>query len=478
MPLAASTKRLIEECAGLNTRTAGRLGPELEFLVWASPTSYRDPEDTKLWHPVYLEKPAAYKLLVHCYLYLRYAFIGMARCFAYRGFSYAYKEAGAPLLIVMAEEITDHSAELRTDYIIEDVSHPEDKLVFSRLKKIGKDFTALGIWKKMMIGERLEMALIADLMKQLVAGRLSMAYLDSLALFHRWVISYSWCFHYDFYKLMRVILGRKQAGYRSVFVPHEMHFYSRMAWKAAKGTGVRGITAQHAMILPEKLWYFPDAAEVKAGCALPDIFYVYSEGTKALLGKSYPGTDFRLCCGPRFRKWKDTARPDRSRADALTFVCGIMAYDTAIIVKAAKALLAEGYGAKRRIRLRLHPAGIINRAQKEWIGAAAKAGSIELSNVPLREEFEMSRMIVGSNSAVLQEAVLSGVPALALTSNEYICASVLPDDDKWTIDVSRISWKIIEERSVSAPDRDTVLRSRANMGLDNRDLTTATVAAA
>ena len=462
----------------MNARTAGRLGPGLEFLVWASPTAYRDPEDTKLWHPVYLERPAVYKLLVHCYLYLRYALIGVVRCFAYRGFSYAYSEKGARVLIVMAEEITDHSEGFRTDYVIEDTSHPEDKLVFSRTKSIGRNYTALGFWKKMMIGEKLEMALIADFIQKLLAGRISMAYLDSLAIFHRWVISYSWCFHYDFYMLARKILSREKAGYRSVFVPHEMHFYSRMAWKAAKVLNIKSITAQHAMILPEKLWYFPETAEIKAGCVLPDIFYVYSEGTKALLGKYYPGTDFRLCCSPRFRKWKDSGRLDRSRAEAVTFVCGIMAYDTGIIVKAAKALLAEEYKDKRKIRLRLHPAGIIGRAQREWISAASKAGSIELSKVPLKEEFELSRIIIGSNSAVLQEAVLSGVPALALTSREYICASVLPDDDKWTIDISRISWKRIEEQSDRTPDRDTTLRFRANMGLDNPDLTTATVAAA
>ncbi|MFA5164066.1 MAG: hypothetical protein WC481_00675 [Candidatus Omnitrophota bacterium] len=478
MPLTASTKRLVEECAGLNARTAGRLGPGLGFLVWASPTAYRDPEDTKLWHPVYLEKPVAYKLPALCYLYLRYALIGMIRCFAYRGFSYAYREKSAPVLIVMAEEITDHSQEFRTDYIIEDTSHQEDKLVFSRTKNIGKNYTALGLWKKIMIGEKLEMSLIADFIQRLLAGRLSIAYLESLAIFHRWVISYSWCFHYDFYMLVHKVLSREPAEYRSVFVPHEMHFYSRMVWKAAKALDVKGITAQHAMILPEKLWYFPEAAEVKAGCALPDIFYVYSEGTKALLGRYYPGTDLRLCCSPRFRKWKDSGRLDRSRADAVTFVCGIMEYDTAIIVKAAKALLAEEYKDKRKIRLRLHPAGIIGRAQREWIKAASGAVSVELSKVPLKEEFELSRLIIGSNSAVLQEAVLSGVPALALTSGEYICASVLPDEDKWTIDVSRLSWKRVEEQSARTPDQDTTRRFRANMGLDNPDLTTATVAAA
>jgi hypothetical protein len=155
-----------------------------------------------------------------------------------------------------------------------------------------------------------------------------------------------------------------------------------------------------------------------------------------------------------------------------------MEYDTAIIVKAARALLAEEYKDKRKIRLRLHPAGIIGRAQREWIEAASGAGSIELSKVPLKEEFELSRLIIGSNSAVLQEAVLSGVPALALTSGEYICASVLPDEDKWTIDVSRLSWKRVEEQSARTPDQDTTRRFRANMGLDNPDLTTATVAAA
>lgn len=476
MPIAPSTARLIEECAGLNARIAGRVGKNINFLVWAAPTAYRDPEETKLWHPIYTDKPLILKIPVYIYLVSIYTAVGIVRLFSYRGFSYKHISKNAPVLLVLAEEITDHKEGCATDYLIEEAGHQVDKLVFSRTKDIGERSAGIGIIENLRTSIRLEWAVLSDLFSRTIKGNANAAYLDACLIFYRWVVSRSWCFHADFYRLLNDIC--KRSGYKQLLLLHEMHFYSRVAYMITRENQLRAVTAQHAMIVPEKLWYFPQKEETKAGCPLPDVFFVYSAETADLLKPYYPGTDFPLCCSPRFRRWKAADLPAGGPTQDrryITFASGIMAYDIEILVRAIKALLRGKYLNKKKIRLRLHPAGIIERKERDWIKMASGAGWIEISKASLKEELADSALVIGSNSTVLQEAILSGVPALGLSTGDYICAAVLPDSEDWVIPVEEISWERIEQQIKRKPDPDLMRRFRTNMGLFNTDLTTAMV---
>lgn len=471
---------MIEESAALNCRMAGRLEKRgLAFLVWASPSACRSPEESKFWHPFYARRPVIIKLLIYCYIIGLYLTVGLARFFTYRGFYYNYMDAGSRALLVIPEEITDHSIQANTDYLTEEAGHPVDKLVFSRVKNIGRRFTSIGYFAKAGISLTLLAALISDLWQRLIRMKINIDYLDSFVMFGRWVISHSWSFNWDLYRLLNEKIDLNPR-YNALLSLHEMHFYSKVIWKAAFDRAKTGVTAQHAVIIPEKLWYFPHSSELKAGCPEPGIFFVYSDEIKRLLEPFYPGTKFYLCCSPRFSKWRtaEALVPSPRTKDGaryVTFVSGIPYYDTAILVMAIKNLLKSGGGGGFKIKARLHPHAIIRPKDKLWLENSFRSGAITASSASLGEDLSNACLVIGANSTVLREAVLMGIPALSVSTDRYVHPSMLPDTADCQIAAEDISWEKVGQRIDRPPESGLSARFRENMGIYSPDLTTGLV---
>lgn len=480
MSLTDGINRLMEESARLNVRLAGRLkGSGLDFLIWASPSSCRSPEEIRLWHPVYIRKPPLFKIAVYVYILCLYTAVGIARFFSYRGFYFNYRKNRSPVLLIIPDEITDHSLQAKTEYVIEDDDYPVDKLVFSRLRAIGPRFSGLSCYSKLKIFLRLLGATLGDFRETMRNKKITTAYLDAFIVFLRWVISQSWCFHWDFYGLLNNTIAVNDQGYKVLLSLHEMHFYSKVIWRTAHERNLIGVTAQHAMIIPEKLWYFPHPSEVKAGCRLPDVFFVYSNEIIKLLEPFYPGTKFTLCCSPRFKKWKADKTGVHQRTphpanNSILFVSGIMAYDVAILVQGIRKLLSQDLPGLR-IRLRLHPYASIQTLDKFWIKALRKFGKIEITKNALSDDLGTAALVIGSNSTVLQEAALVGIPVLGIYNGDFVRSAVLPDSQDWCVPVNALSAARIEEQRGRTFEDSFIRRFKENMGLFNPDLTTGLI---
>lgn len=482
MAITTRINRLIEESACLNVRLADRLkGSGLDFLVWASPSSCRSPEGTKLWHPFYARKSFFIKIGIYLYILALYSFLGIVRFFSYKGFYYNCQKKGRSILLVVPDEITDHTKLIKTAYLIEDADYAVDKLLFSKSKNVGLRFCVLPYLNRARIVGKLFSATLLDFRERLHHKEINIEYIDAFIIFLRWIISQSWCFHWDFYQLIKKITDPRSSGYKAILCLHEMHFYSKVIWRVAKLRNIKGITAQHAMIIPEKLWYFPEKVELEAGLALPDIFFVFSNKIKELLQPYYLNTKFMLCCSPRFNKWRsftiDSRRNPHSEGEGvlILFASGIMFYDTAILIRAVKNLLNRKDGADIRIRLRLHPYGNINKADKLWLNKVCRSGKVQISSNTLEKDLLEAAIVIGSNSTVIQEACILGIPVLSLSASDYISSTVFTGNSDFVIPLEAISWERIRQQINSVPDRELIDQLKADMGIFNHDLSTGLI---
>ena len=481
MAMTERINKLVEENAALSARLANGLKDfNLDFLIWASPSSCRSPEETKLWHPIYGKKSIIVKMAIYFYIIVLYSTIGIVRFFTYRGFFYNWLKRGSPVLLVIPDEITDHSARIRTNYLLEDANYPIDKLVFSRIKNIGFNAYNLSYLNRAKIFMKLFWVLLFDLAERLYRKEINFEYLDSFVVFLRWIISQAWCFHWDFYHFLKKFATAGSSNYRVLLSLHEMHFYSKVIWKLAREEGIMGVTAQHAMIIPEKLWYFPHKLETKANCPMPDVFFVYSDEIRQLLRPFYPQTRFELCCSPRFKKWKaseaDLAKSQTTKdKQFVTFVSGIMSYDVTILVQAIKNLLRKNLNGGLKIKLRLHPYVNITSKDRSWIKTASAFKKIEISNVSLKDDLSMAKLIIGSNSTVLHEAVLLGLPVLSVFNHDFVHPTILPDTADWNVSIDGLTWERIGEQTTKRPDKELINRFRANMGMFSPDITSGLI---
>lgn len=478
MAITTRINRLIEESACLNVRLADRLkGSGLDFLIWASPSSCRSPEETKLWHPFYARKSFFIKIGIYLYILALYSLVGIIRFFSYKGFYFSYFKKGKSVLLIIPDEITDHTKFVKTDYLIESHAYEIDKLVFSRFKKIGPKFCKLTYFDRAEFFSKLFLAASLDFKEKLQRREINTEYLDAFIIFLRWIISQSWCFHWDFYHLVEEVSSSDFSNYEAMLCLHEMHFYSKVVWRVAKMRKMRSITAQHAMIIPEKLWYFPHEFEVKADCPIPDIFFVYSDEIKNMLLAFYPGTRFLLCCSPRFNRWKSEKEDSENRHTkedwpSVLFVSGIMPYDVTLLMEAIKNLLREKEERHPRIKLRLHPYGNINRVDKFWIRLFSKSKEIEVSKASLKDDLSKTSLVIGANSTVLQEALILGIPALSIFNRDFVHPSILPDENGWKVSSDELSWNLIKKQSEKIPDNNLRDRFKRNLGIFSPDLTT------
>lgn len=469
-------KKLVAECADLNVRLSMRLPKEMHFLIWTSPASVRNPEISIFWHPIHNKRTILSRLLAYSFSLGFSCIRGLYKFLRYKGFYYRHINNNSPALLILPENITDGTNSFKTNYLTETAEEPVDKLVFSHsAEKIssGFRFSVLNYFIKSALFLKLLTSIAGDFKEQLSCRKLTKEYMDALIIFVSWLLAQSWYFVWDFYHLINKIAITKD--YKLLWALHEMHFYSKVIWKIADERGLVGITAQHGLIIPEKLWYFPEEAEVKANCPLPDIFFVYSDEIRTALEPFYPNTMFLKCCSPRFKRWKPSLDVSvnhsvQNNRRTILFVSNAAIIHDSVVLKALLKLLRQGLKNSIILRLRLHPNERLQLADYLWVLAAAALHKIEISSLPLQEDFKGADLVVGACSTVIYEALLTGVPVMGVFDNYHIRSSIIPN--AFTCHIGNLSLSSLEHYMNKAADNDLVLRFKENIGAFSPDLTT------
>lgn len=474
--------KLIEECSKLNVRCAQSLAKKnLDFLIWAAPAASREAEDTLRWQPYYLKKKIGLKWIYFFSTVFVYAVIGFFRFFSYKGFYYEILKTGSKALLILPVEVTEGRAPqgrapYKTSYMIESAgeipSAKIDKLIFSRTEPMGARRYELTFYKRIRIFRVLFFTLLGDFFTRIAKKESREAYLDSFAILFQWIIAQRWFFHWDFYHFLKKLCG--DGNYKVLVSVHEMSFYTKMIWQVAKEAGLLGVTAQHAMIYPEKLNFFPEVNEIEAGIPQPDIFFVYSPRMIDLLKPYFPKTRFLLGCSPRFKRWRDQKSLCRGKGDGknLLFVSGVMFYDVKLLLTAIKKLRKADQRKNLKFWVRFHPDGEMRILDKLSVFWAHKLGKIEISKGPLEETLKQTSLVLGSNTTTLQEAILLGIPTLNIFHEDFLCADVLSLSKDLRIHLNHISLDDVYERMKIAPNPKLIEDYRAFMGLYHPDFST------
>lgn len=485
-----SVKKLYSECATLNVRLIDKLPLNLHFLIWSSPTSVRNPESSILWQPLHSKKQILARLLTYSIIIGISTTRGLYKFIKYKGFYSHHIKNKSPILLIIPDVIVDDSAGFKTNYLIEDDDYPVDKLLFAysrkRLKQ-GVRFSTLNYNIKIILFLKLFTVLFYDLVGQLLNKKVTWRYLDAMVLFASWILSLSWCFVWDFYHMLN---NSGISNYnKHLLVLHEMHFYSRVVWTIAKEKGLSGIAVQHALIIPEKLWYFPDKSEIKANCPLPGRFFVYSDETRELLQPLYQSTIFQKCCSPRFKHWKkyfasehhvsesvhnkDTMLAEygrKSNKRVILIVNNAAIFHDIVVIKAMYRLIQLELDDDISLRFRPHPNERLCFLDRLRIQLAVKLCEMEISSKPLSDDFKDADLVVGANSTVVQEAALMGSSVMGVCDDDYIASSILPPS--FLYHVNKLSRDVLAQCMVKKNDDLLIERLKANIGIFNPDLTT------
>lgn len=471
-----SIEKLVAECANLNVRLSKRLPENMHFLIWSSPTSVRNPEISIFWHPFYNKRKIFSRLFTYSFCLVSSFIRGLYKFFSYKGFYYYHIDNSSPVLLIIPEAITEGTDKFKTNYLTETAEQPVDKLIFSHSAKkmgLGLRWSTLDYLTKGTLFLKLLLIIFYDFKERLSCKKVTKEYVDALMIFVCWFLAQSWYFIWDFYYLInRFAVPNK---YRYFLALHEMHFYSRVVWEVANEKGLLGITAQHGLIIPEKLWYFPDEFEVKENCPLPDVFFVYSDDIREALKPFYPKTKFFKSCSPRFKRWKsflDVSIKDNARNNKPVILIANNAailHDN-VVLKALRRLVGQKMNNLYTLRLRLHPTERLKLMDQLWVTAAAILHRIELSSNSLLKDFNESDLVIGANSAVVQEALLMRVPVMGVFDECYIASSILPTS--FNCNVERLTKDMLIRHIYLKPDEDVIHRFRTNIGVFSPDLTT------
>ena len=473
-------KKLAAECIDLNVRLSRRLPKDVQFLIWTCPMSVRNPEISTFWHPIHSKKTILPRLFAYSFSLGFSCVRGLYKFFRYKGFYYRHINNNSSALLILPENITDGTNNFKTNYLTETAEEPVDKLVFSHSAEkisLGFRFSVLNYFVKGALLLKLLAGIAGDFKEQLFRRRVTKEYMDALIIFASWLLAQSWYFAWDFYHLINKIATSKD--YNLFLALHEMHFYSKVIWKVANERGLLGVTAQHALIVPEKLWYFPEEAEVKANCPLPDVFFVYSDEISEVLSPLYPKTQFFKCCSPRFKRWK--SYPDvsikhnkaQNNKPVILIANNAAILHDNVVLQALRRLVGQRLNNVFTLRLRLHPTERLNLRDQLWVRAAAILHRIEISFNSLQEDFNEADLVIGANSTVVYEALLTGVPVMGVFDDYHVRSSIIPY--AFTCNINNLSLSSLEIYMNKAVDNDIIRRFKENIGAFSPDFTTKLV---
>lgn len=392
---------------------------------------------------------------------------GFVRLFKYRGFYYEFFSANGSTLLVLPIEITLGPPTYETSYLIENVPGAIDRFVFSRGQPLSHHYHALPFLKRLQVLWTLIKVVFLDAKDQWVKKKFTQLYFESWMMLLRWVLVQGWFFHCDFYDFLKKKCS-KPTSYTSLISCHEMAFYAKIIWQVAKTNHQQGITAQHAMIYPEKLNFFPHPLEVRqAAMALPTVFYVFNEAMVEMLKPFYPKTKFLLACNPRYLKWKSMAPiPSFHVKRKILLVSAVMFYDVSMLLTILKNLIQEDRFRDFQYILRFHPSGEMRMRDRLWIYWARRFRNIEVSQEPLEKTLQEVALVIGSNTTTVQEAILWGVPVLTVFHEKYLCAHVLLLTPQWRIHVDALNLDRVRSLIATAQASDVIAAYKKFMGLD------------
>ncbi len=436
--------------------------PENSDIVFSSTLCARNPDACFLWHSGYRQKHRA-KLLLRLFFSASAAFArGIAKIvMRYEPFGYAlYGKIGESILVVNAVcGAPAGDGSYKTSYV--STGKDDAIFVFGRADKCGsraRKADAISAGRKMSLTFRLAKSGVNAFIKLEGDG------LDKTLLLLEWltwVLGLQWLGNY----YLALALSETITSYniKKIGCIHEMHSYARIVWQAASKFGLESFTVQHASISPGKRWYFPAAEEKASGLALPGVFYVFDERAQGLLAPSFGQTRFLpgRSCRYSYLTGISPTRPDKS--GYCLFVTGIAGFDNETVLNALKIFLTGSVG-DIRVRLRLHTHAQLDSRMRSWVKSESKKNRIELSaGTDLLKDIEGSRVVIGSSSTVIEEALLCGRPVIQVTHPDYL---QYIDVDGVT-GAKRIDYREMSEEQLYLDDFTVdTLAMRKRLGLD------------
>ena len=446
--LPSCIQALENQSGEYSARFASNLPVSLHPLAFCSPASFRDPESDDCWHP-FLANQGLWAFMRNQFgPFARAAASGVFRLVhGHRGKGRILRRPGARVLAVGPKLICNVDGDRMNSSYVHAADEPQVNWLIVGQEAKGQRFSR----KRVLIDT------FWLLRPRFRAGMFGIP--SWLVL--RWIISLHWVDQQGWLREIRTAFEELQP--KEVFCVHEAHPLSRLLWIVCHEQAIPGYTVQHASINRKKLWYFPTVDELEAGQKWPQYFAVYDGKTAELLmDYCIDSCNFELSCGPRYIKWQ--AQPPIEKniigsGKRLLFVTSLASWDNKIVLSALERIL--NFGEDWELIVRFHPnakvPSIWRKRVKNWIVNR----KVEESKKSLLEETASSSLVIGASTTVLDEASLTGVPTLGLSSSDYL---YMPVGTK----VTRI-----EELSVSflmdvlAGSRgDLISRARDQFGLD------------
>ena len=269
--------KIEKSCSDFTSKLSLNLNKKLSYLAFCSPTSFRDVDYQKFWHPSYYNKNIIIKFFNEIWE-INYSILS--------GVKKLIKKKFIQIKILNNNENIDILG-ITTDYLSEFKNNKLTSEYYSTDKINSINWVVINHNIKSDIS-RSEIFIIFIIL----LSKLFYVYYKSFKFFLpflielKWVLSFNWVNYYIANKKLSNIIENYNPS--KIFSMHEMHPYSRLAWILAKNKKIKCSTLQHAVITREKLWYFPSKNELDAGLVCPDEFYVFSNSTKNLLKPFYP----------------------------------------------------------------------------------------------------------------------------------------------------------------------------------------------
>lgn len=436
-------------------------------LIHFSPLSARSPDLCMLWHPGY-RKRHGHRLFVESMGSLVAAFFkGIVKLLiSPRSFGYSlYGVIGESILVITSmcgSETPDGT--YKTPYV--ETEENDALFVFGLMKDCGRNqkfVNELSVIDKVVLTCALfRIGISAFITIKGAKIEKSLLLLNWLT----WAASLQWLHDYYLEETLSEIV--KRYGIKKIGCIHEMHFYSRVAWRVAARYNCKGYTIQHAAFSPGKRWYFCFPEELESGLKLPDVMYVYSERVSDLLKQYYKNTSFYLGCSARYAHWKDVVRSDK-RGGCFLFVGALARFDNDVLVSVLRKI-ADTSHENIPLRLRLHPFADLSRGSKRWIRSSQEKGIISISkDTSLRDDIEGSAAVIGMSTTVLEEALIMGRPVIQITHPDYLkYIDIDGIEGVQKMDYMDLSFKALGDIAGHQVDSDEM---RNRLGLNNPVIT-------
>ena len=420
MPLepVAPEQLAFERLASLIWRGAAkRTHGEAHLLASLSPLAVRVPDSRFVWHPA-LRASSRGALVRSLLAELGGALLRGAAKLLRGGVRFEVATAGSRggglLVVPSALGKLEAQGRFTTPYI--ELDPEREALVFGPPGTCGRGAQPVRVGVGALFGLAVRLK-VAGLVSAVSAdGPVG----DRMLLLLEWLVWVAGLrFAYDL-ALARALEARIEAGNVPVIGSvHELNSIGRTIWAVAARHDVPGRALQHAEITSGKRWYFPLSEELAAGVSLPAEFVVYDSRLAEELAPHLPGVRFRLGCSQRYALWKRVAPAPRTAGGVALFVGALAPFDNDVVLGALERI-AEARPALG-LAVRLHPAAEVLPPRARALARLEATGAVEVSRgLTLAEDLARASVVIGMSTTVLEEALLTGCPAVQLTDPDFL----------------------------------------------------------